>query len=93
MNKIPAFDIKAGLITVLSRATLEPKEKDKVSDGGPVPSLGGCPWGQEERPGEGLKSLPLVSAHSLLDPEFGLRMIGDKRETESNEIQVLFPVK
>lgn len=27
MNKIPAFEIKAGLITVLSRATLEPKFK------------------------------------------------------------------
>lgn len=27
MNKIPAFEIKAGLITALSRATLEPKFK------------------------------------------------------------------
>lgn len=71
MKKISAFERKAGLIMVLSRATLEPKAKGKISDSDPDPTLGRCPLGWEERPGEGFKSLPLASPHSLLDPEFG----------------------
>lgn len=40
MNKISAFEIKAGFITVMSRATLEPTAKDKISNSDPAPTLG-----------------------------------------------------